>query len=132
MQGRYVSILLLLLFSGLTSSAQKRPVGVIDPAVVERARKAEPSFQEWSAMERSLTVLNNQEGLIPVRDVLPGRIADVSIVSNEEIHATREQKRDHFNSFLEPIRNYPPPRLFLLPQDTPAEARGEVITSLAW
>src|SRR3546814_18123318 len=128
MQGRYVSILLLLLFSGLTSSAQKRPVGVIDPAVVERARKAEPSFQEWSAMERSLTVLNNQEGLIPVRDVLPGRIAAVSIVSNEEFQATRETKSDHFNYFLDHISIYTTTQLFLLPTITPENVLGGVTT----
>src|SRR3546814_8532343 len=81
-------------------------------------------------MERSLTVLNNQEGLIPVRDVLPGRIAAVSIVSNEEFQATREKKSDHFNSFLDHISNYTPARLFMLPNDTTAEVFGEVITSL--
>src|SRR3546814_16004341 len=81
-------------------------------------------------MERSLTVLNNQEGLIPVRDVLPGRIAAVSIVSNEEFQATREKKSDHFNSFLDHISNYTQARLFMLPNDTTAEVFGEVITSL--
>src|SRR5690606_11141008 len=120
MKGRYVSILLLLLFSGLASSAQKRPVGVVDPAVVERARQAGPNYQQWSAMERSLTLLNNQEGLVPVRDVLPGRIAAVSIVSNDEFQATREKKDDHFNTFLDHIANYTPANLFVLPNDTTA------------
>src|SRR3546814_19400635 len=82
-------------------------------------------------MERSLTVLNNQEGLIPVRDVLPGRIAAVSIASNEEFQATREKKSDHFNSFLDHISNYNPARLFMLPHDTTAEVLVEVLTSLS-
>ncbi|TCS86861.1 CubicO group peptidase (beta-lactamase class C family) [Anseongella ginsenosidimutans] len=131
MKGLYISFLLTLLFPALDSAAQKRPVGYVDPSVIEQARqKAGTSYEEWAATEESLTLLNNEEGLVPVQEVLPGRIAAVSIVSNEEFQASKEMKDVHFNTFLDHISNYTPASLFLLPNDTTTVVFGEVIASL--
>lgn len=129
MRGLSVSCFLICLFASLDTPAQKRPVGYLDPSVLENARQ-QISYNQWHAMERSITLLNNEEGLVPVQDVQPGRIAAVSIVSNEEFQATKTRKANHYNTFLDHVSNYTPASLFLLPNDTSTVVFGEVIASL--
>src|SRR5690606_34209254 len=129
MTGLSVSCFLICLFASLDTPAQKRPVGYLDPSVLENARQ-QISYNQWHVMERSITLLNNEDGLVPVRDVQPGMIAVVSIWCNEEFEATKTRKANHYNAFLYHVSNYTPASLFLLPNDTRTVVLGEVIARL--
>lgn len=131
MKGFSTLFVLPALFLSLNAAAQKRPVGYVDPSVMDKMRQErEKTSETWSAAEKALTLLNNEEGLVPVRDVSPGRIAAVSIVSNEEYRGSKELKAARYNAFLDHVSNYTQASLYVLPNDTTAEVFGEVISSL--
>ncbi|HYH57254.1 MAG TPA: serine hydrolase domain-containing protein, partial [Anseongella sp.] len=131
MKGFSLLLLLPALFFALPAAAQKRPLGYVDPAVLKKMeRNKRETYETRLAMERSLTLLNNEQGLVPVQDVSPGRIAAVSIVPNAEYQAAKELKATRYNTFLDHVSNYTPASLYVVPNDTTTEVFGEVLASL--
>lgn len=126
-----VAFLLPVLLLSFQAIGQKRPAGYLDPSLLDKLKPdRRQTYTNWQKAREAITVLNNSEGLLPVQDVSPRRIAAVSIVDNAEFQATKQNRARGYNTFLDHITNYTPADLYLIPDDTTGAVFGEVVTSL--